>query len=166
MSRPLVAAALLALASCGAPGLPPSSPSPLVGKPAPVFRRQALDGATIDTAAFQGKTVVYKLFADYCEPCKRTLPAFEKFHQEHPQVVFVGISEDESEEKAQGVVRLYRLSFPVVFDRENVLAGRLRTSEMPSTFIVDRTGTVRWYGDSRQNEEQLTRAIEAIDRGP
>jgi peroxiredoxin len=161
----LLASGALAL-GCGPRPLPPSSPSPLLGKPAPAFRRVALDGSTIDTAALRGKTVVLKAFARYCEPCKRTLPAVEELHRRKPAVVILGISEDESEEEARQMVATFRLSFPVIHDRDNVLAGRLRLSEMPATFLVDRKGILRWYGDASRSEQQLVDAIEAIDREP
>jgi cytochrome c biogenesis protein CcmG/thiol:disulfide interchange protein DsbE len=162
--------ALLALAlpfapGCGPRPLPPSSPSPLLGKPAPAFRRVAIDGSTIDTAALRGQTVVLKVFARYCEPCKRTLPAVERLHKKNPRVVFLGISEDETEEEAQQMVSAFALTFPVLLDRGNVLLGRLRISEMPATFLIDRAGVLRWYGDASQSEQQLADAIEAIDRG-
>ncbi|MCS6898265.1 MAG: TlpA disulfide reductase family protein [Myxococcales bacterium] len=164
--RQVLLAAVVSIWGCGSHPLPPSSPSPLLGKPAPTFRRVALDGSTIDTAAFQGKTVVLKLFARYCEPCKRTLPAIQELHRRKPAIVFLGISEDDSEEEARQMVAAFGLTFPVVHDQDNVLAGRLRLSEMPATFLIDRQGILRWYGDASRSKQQLIEAIEAIDREP
>lgn len=129
-----------------------------------MFRRATLDGAVIDTGALRGKTVVLKVFARYCEPCKRTLPVVENFHKSHPDIVILGISEDETEAQARQMVEQFGLTFPVILDRDNVLIGRLRISEMPATFVLDHQGVVRWYGDASQSEDKLTAAIEAIDR--
>ncbi|MCU0655236.1 MAG: TlpA family protein disulfide reductase [Polyangiaceae bacterium] len=162
--RRLLLAAPLALLACGPRPAPPSSPSPLLGKPGPMFRRPTLDGSVIDLATLRGRTVVLKVFARYCEPCKRTLPFLEKFHKENPAIVLIGISEDETESQARRMVEEFGLTFPVVLDQDNVLIGRLRISEMPATFVLDRRGVVRWYGDASQPEERLGAAIQAIDR--
>lgn len=143
---------------------PPSAPSPLYEGAAPDFSRPSLSGAKVDTATLRGQTVVIKFFAKYCEPCKRTLPAAEQLHRDHPEVAFIGISEDESQSDAQALISTYGLSFPVVLDRGNVLAGRFRVSEIPVTFVVDAQGIVRWVGGPGQNEDDLARAVATYSR--
>jgi thiol-disulfide isomerase/thioredoxin len=108
-----------------------------------------------------GKPLVVKFFADYCEPCKTSLPAAERVHHAHPEVVFLGIDEDERAETAAEVVRRFGLTFAVVHDEDNVLAGRFRVRSMPTTFVADAAGVIRWIGDERQTEEELTRAVDA-----
>src|SRR5438094_7759049 len=105
----------------GAPALPASSSSQLLRHPMPRFQRPTLDGATFDTSAHTDGVVVVKFFAQYCEPCRRTLPAAEKLHRDRPDIVFVGISEDESDGVARELVQRHGLTFPVVHDAGNVL---------------------------------------------
>lgn len=152
----------LTASACGKPKtVPPSAESPLVQKEVPSFSRRTLTGDKIDTKAMRGQVLVVKFFAEYCEPCKRTLPAAEKLHQKHPNVAFLGISEDEYASQAQGMVDGFGLSFPVVHDKGNVLAGRFRVSEMPVTFVVDAAGIVQWVGGPGQGEDDLAAAIAA-----
>lgn len=161
-------ATLLLAAACRPAGPavpPPSAPSPLAQQSVPDFARPTLAGDRVDTETLRGKTVVIKFFAKYCEPCKRTLPAAQKLHQEHPEVAFVGVSEDEYASDAQALVQAYGLTFPVVHDQGNVLAGRFRVSEMPVTFVVDAQGVVQWVGGPAQNEDDLAAAIEAFASG-
>ena len=66
------------------------------------------------------------------------------------------------ERLAQALVQGYGLSFPVVHDRGNVLAGRFRVREMPVTFVVDGQGVVQWVGGPGQNEGDLAQAIAAF----
>jgi thiol-disulfide isomerase/thioredoxin len=133
-----------------------------VGQSLPaIHHRQTLDGQPFDAARLTGKPVLVKFFADYCKPCKDTLPAAERVHQAHPDVMFVGIDEDESAETASGVVQRFGLTFPVIHDGSNVLSGRFRVSTMPMTFVADATGTVRWVGGEGQTEDDLRRAVEA-----
>ncbi len=162
-------AATVALVGCpkkspGGPP-PPSAPSPLHDGAAPDFSRPSLSGEQVDTAALRGQTVVIKFFAKYCEPCKRTLPAAEQLHRDHPEVAFIGISEDESQSDTEALISTYGLTFPVVLDRGNVLAGRFRVSEIPVTFVVDAQGIVRWVGGPGQSEDDLARAVAAYGGG-
>jgi thiol-disulfide isomerase/thioredoxin len=147
---------------CAAGGLVPSAPSPLLGKPLPDIERRALDGSMIDTKSQRGSVVVVKFFAKYCDPCKRTLPVAEQLHQARPEVVFIGVDEDEYASEAEQMVRTYRLTFPVVHDAGNALAGRFRVGELPVTFVADATGTIRWVAGETQNEDDLGRAIDAF----
>lgn len=152
---------------CGGsqPAEPPSSvPHALAGRPAPDLQRAAVDGSKVDTQALRGHVVVVKFFADYCEPCKRTLPAVERVHRDRPDVAFIGVDEDESEERVRALIGRYGLSFPIVHDRSNVLSGRFRVSQMPTTFVIGRGGNVSWVGGERQTENDLEIAIEHAAR--
>ncbi len=139
----------------------PGMPHALKGRPVADFKRAALDGQTIDTKALRGKTVVLKFFADYCVPCKRTLPEAERVHRDNPDVVFLGVSEDESPDAALALARRYGLTFPIVFDQGNVLAGRFRASELPVLFVVSRAGEITWVGGPDETEAQLVGAVRA-----
>jgi thiol-disulfide isomerase/thioredoxin len=131
-----------------------------------IHHRTTLDGQPLDSAQLAGKPVLVKFFADYCVPCRETLPAAERIHEAHPDVVFVGIDEDESAETAHSLAQRYGLTFPVVHDESNVLSGRFRVSSLPMTFVADRAGVVRWVGADGQTEDDLRNAVETAARGP
>jgi peroxiredoxin len=144
--------------------MPASSTSQLLKRPMPAFQRATLDGKTFDTSAHKSGVVVVKFFAEYCEPCKKTLPAAEKLHRERPDVLLIGISEDESASAARGLVERHGLTFPVVHDAGNVLAGRFRVSEMPVVFVSGPGGDIAWVGGPEQREDALAQAIASLRR--
>ena len=152
---------VFALGACGRPSFPESAPHPLFSQKLPEFHRHTLDGGTIESASLAGRPVVVKFFAEYCQPCKLTLPAAERVHQAHDDVAFVGVAEDESSETAEGLVRSMHLTFPVIHDAANVMSGKFRVSELPMTFVADRQGVIRWVGGAGQTEGDLQRAVEA-----
>jgi thiol-disulfide isomerase/thioredoxin len=134
----------------------------LLGAPLPeIHHRESVDGHLVDGGMLAGSPVLVKFFADYCQPCKDTLPAAERIHEAYPDVMFVGIDEDESSEAAKAVASRYGLTFPVVHDGSNVLAGRFRVSSMPMTFVADGAGVIRWVGAEGQTEDDLRRAVQA-----
>ena len=154
-----------ALLACGgAPSRPaappPSTQSSLLGKPAPAFKRAAVDGSPVEVAT-AGKVVVVKFVAKYCEPCTRTLPAIERLHAKHPEIVIVAVSEDERESEARELVATYHLTFPMVHDNQQVLAARYRVRDLPVTYVLDGKGNVAWVGGSEKTEADLVAAIEA-----
>jgi len=157
----LLLASSLPLVACGPPALPPSAPSALLAQALPDFQRPTLDGAKVDTRASRGQVVVVKFFAKYCEPCKRTLPAAQELHEAHPDVLFIGVAEDEREGDVREVVTMYHLSFPIVHDVSNVLSGRYRVTDMPATFVADASGKIVWVGGPDNTETGLPPAIDA-----
>lgn len=161
--RELVLGLLATLVGCGGQrSMPPSAPSPLAGKPLPSIKRRTLGGEHLDSSAFAGRVVVVKFFADYCAPCKKTLPAAQALAREHPEVAFIGISEDEHASTAAELVRRYSLSFPVIHDSGQVLSGRFRVNAMPATFVAGRDGLVRWVGGESQSEAELADAVAVV----
>ncbi len=142
---------------------PPSDASPLIGAALPDFNRTTLSGQRFEPLSTRGRVVVVKLFAKYCVPCRRTLPAAERLHERYPEVVFVGVAEDESESDAREVVAEHGLTFPVIHDRENVIAGRFRASTLPVTVVADQTGTIRWLRTGPVEEDELMSVIEKVE---
>ena len=137
---------------------PPSSPSSLLGQPAPSFKREAVDGTKVDVGSPAGKVMVVKFIATYCQPCMKTLPAIEKMHEEHPEIAIVGVSEDEHESEAKQLVSSLHLTFPVVHDQQQVLAARWRVRDLPVTYVIDGKGNVAWVGGPEKSQDDLVAA--------
>jgi len=106
-----------------------------------------------------------KFFAKYCEPCKKTLPAAQRLHEQNGDITFIGIAEDEYQADVEEMVHAFKLTFPIIHDRGNVLAGRFRVNVLPATFVADATGKVRWVGGEDQTEADLEAAIESLKQG-
>jgi thiol-disulfide isomerase/thioredoxin len=75
----------------------------------PSIKRRTLSGESVDTKALAGRVVVVKFFAEYCAPCKKTLPAAQALA--HPDVAFIGVSEDEHASTAAELSRATRFLF-------------------------------------------------------
>jgi peroxiredoxin len=145
-----------------APAAPPSSSSRMLDAPLPAFHRPTLQGGTFDSAAAPGRVLVIDFFAAYCRPCQRKLPALEALHRRQPGLSIVGVSLDETGDAARKSVARHHLTFPVVHDTGNVLAGRLRVTELPISFVVDGQGRIRWVGGPDQPDDALARAVAAF----
>ena len=113
---------LLCVCGCGPATYPASIAHPLLGQPLPaIHHRHTLDGQPVEAEQLAGKPVLVKFFAQYCQPCRATLPAAERLHESHPDVTFLGIDEDESAETADALAQQYGLK----------LRGRARRGQHP-----------------------------------
>jgi len=153
----------MATLACGKPTFPRSSEHPLLGQKLPeIGPRTTVFGASFDPEALRGHPVVFKFFAEYCGPCKEGLPTFQRLHQKHPDVRFVGVDEDKQTDTAVELALAFGLTFPVLPDEAKDLSDRFSVSTLPTSFGADASGVVRWVGTSRQREQDLKAAVAAI----
>ena len=155
-----LAAGLIAACATAAP--PPSTPHPLLGQPAPEFRRASVQGGVV--APETGHVVVLEFFARWCVPCQKRLPQVEKLRADLTGVRFIGVSLDERIEDALVQTRAYHLGFPVILDVGRVLAGRFRVTELPAVIVVGKDGRIAWFGGPEQPEDALRRAAITADK--
>lgn len=164
----LLAAALPAACGASAPpaGMPVSTLSPLLEQPLPELNRPTVGGPRLDAESLRGRVVVVKFFAEYCRPCQRTLPQAEAIHESSDDVVVVGISLDEDARATMRQIARYHLTFPVIHDRGRMTAGRFRVTELPMTFVADRSHHVVWVGGPGTTHAMLRQAVAAALEQP
>jgi len=104
-------------------------------------------GKPVKLKSFKGKWVVVTIGADWCKPCAKELPTWDKLAGElKGKVVFVAIDIDDDiavgkrfhdKLKIRNMQRVYMPS-----DKSGV-AGNYGSDHMPSTFVADDKGVVR-----------------------
>jgi thiol-disulfide isomerase/thioredoxin len=125
-----------------------------------------LSGKKIDVASLQGKVVIVDFLASWCGPCKQELPVLEKLYKKYGAegLVVVGVSVDEELANLQGLLKQVKVSFPVVHDASKVVAGRYKPPRMPSSYVVDRKGIVRYVhgGFRKEDGAKLETEVKAL----
>src|SRR5512140_2776862 len=149
------------LLACAPVRMPPSSPSALLGRPAPDLRSRAVAGPAVDPSSLSGKVVVLDFFAEYCIPCRPRLALAERLRRELPEVAFLGVSLDDTAEAARRQAIRSGIGFPVLHDPQFVLAGRFRVNVLPAVVVIGRGGDVAWVGGPEQSEGAIRQAIRA-----
>jgi len=114
--------------------------------PAPSAGFQALDGAPVTLADFEGQVVLVNFWATWCAPCVREMPDLERLHLALRDEGFavLAVSEDRG---GAGVVApfLARLDLqwlPVYLDSKSKLGRAFAVKALPTSFLVDRQGRV------------------------
>jgi peroxiredoxin len=154
----LAAAAALALAATACGGGTESSKGSesagstggLVGNPAPEFSFKVVGGSagTVSLKSLRGKVVLVDFWGTFCEPCKKSFPRLQSLHAKYGSngLKIIGISEDESEdkEKIPSFADTYGAKFTLGWDADRSIAKSYKPDTMPSSFIIDKKGVVRY----------------------
>ena len=118
-----------------------------VGEAAPDFEVTTTDGETVSMKGLlEGKdALVVVLFATWCGPCEKEFPFMSEVYQENQdRISMIALDVDvlDSEDGAKKYADEHNLSFPIAY--ADNLPESLFTATYPTTFIVDRTGTIQF----------------------
>lgn len=92
--------------------------------------------------SLDGPTVV-NLFASWCPPCVREMPAFEAVSQELAgQVDFVGLAVQDRTDDASRIVEETGVTYRWARDAKGDFATAAGITQMPSTLFVDAEGEI------------------------
>jgi thiol-disulfide isomerase/thioredoxin len=133
----------------------PQYVSPLMGKPAPAFALEDLSGKKVSLASYKGKAVLINFWATWCGPCKIETPWLVELRNQYAAQGFeiLGVSTDDidrddraklSDEKKEiaGSAQQMHIPYPVLIDGASLSTPYGGLDAMPTSFFVDRKGTV------------------------
>jgi cytochrome c biogenesis protein CcmG, thiol:disulfide interchange protein DsbE len=136
----------------------------LVGNPAPSFAIDSVNGkGKIDLAKLKGKIVLVDFWATWCEPCKKSFPKLQELNVKYKAsgLVIVGVSQDDENQGLSEFGKTYGAEFAIGWDGEKSIAKKYKPPSMPSSFLIDKEGVVRYAhlgyhdGDEAQVEKEL-----------
>ena len=135
------------------------------GQKAPDFAIPSLKGTKLSLAALRGKVVLLDFWAQWCEPCKRELPELEKLHRAYAAkgVVVIGVNIDKQRDNAERLVKQLGISFDVGLDPSGATAGTYDLPKMPTSFVIDKKGVVRFVHDGFEGGEDVARFRKELD---
>jgi len=112
---------------------------------APAFTFTDFNGKTLTNTNQTGKVVFVDFWATWCGPCRKELPEFQKFYDQHkndPRVSFIAASTDQDREKVQPYVDEMGFTFPIAYDEGN--APKFGVEGIPTLFIIGPQGKIRY----------------------
>lgn len=118
--------------------------SPLLGRPAPSFDLETLEGERIRSVDLTGKPYVVNFWASWCVPCREEAPALRAFAERwEGSIEVVGIKWNDSADAAREFRDEFGLTYPQALDPNGRTALDFGVAGIPETFVVDADGIVR-----------------------
>jgi cytochrome c biogenesis protein CcmG, thiol:disulfide interchange protein DsbE len=114
---------------------------------APNFTLPDLEsGAPIRLDAFRGQIVVLNVWASWCLPCRDEAPALQAAWENYRGrgVQFLGSNYRDDRDAARAFVGEFGITYPSVFDPSGRLAADYGFFGLPSTFVIDQAGRIRF----------------------
>jgi peroxiredoxin len=134
--------------------------------PAPELTLTTLQGETISLTEYTGQVILVNLWATWCPPCKAEMPTLQAFHDKYKNDGFqvIAINDGDPAPDVEQFVKEYQLTFPIWLDPTYMATEQaFKTLNLPSSFVIDRTGTIRlrWVGeiDRKMLESYVTPII-------
>jgi peroxiredoxin len=133
--------------------------------PAPEVTLTDTRGETRSLADHRGEVVLVNLWATWCPPCKAEMPTLQAYYDKYKEDGFtiIAINDGDPAEAVLQFEKEYQLTFPIWLDPEYYATEKaFKTLNLPSSFVIDRAGTVRlrWVGAiSRDRLEEYVTPI-------
>lgn len=118
---------------------------PLVGKPAPDFALQDLDGNEVRLADFRGRPTLVYFWASWCLPCRTEFPLLKQALVDHAadHLAVLGVIFKDTPENAGPFMTAYGATWPALVDAGGATAAAYSVNVPPLTFYLDASGVVR-----------------------
>mgnify|MGYP000930848730 CR=1 FL=1 len=133
---------LLLVAACG--GDTPAAKLN-VGQVAPAFETTHADGRPARVAAWAGKPLVIRFWADWCKFCEGERQAIEKVYQRlKPRgLEVIAINAGQDARTVTAFMQKIGVSYPALLDESSSIAKAYGVVGLPTTYFVDARGVVR-----------------------
>lgn len=149
-------AGVLLLLLIVAPGL---AAAPLPGTPpAPDFTLKSIQGDNLRLAEYRGQVVMLAFLKNRCRACEQQLQALNALHQRYADqgLRVLALAADLDLGQAKATAAGLRLDFPILIDRDKMIAPRYQIDLMPALVLVDKDGKQRYlhkgYRDTDEAE--------------
>ena len=118
---------------------------------APLLTLKDSNGLAVSLSNYRGQVVLVNLWATWCPPCKAEMPLLQEYYTQHKDQGFTVVAIDDGDPTPDVVsfINDFDLTFPVWLDPTYQATDHaFKTTNLPSSFVIDRTGTVRlaWIG--------------------
>jgi len=141
---------------------PPALVEGDTARTAPDFSLQTLADTAFRLSAHRGEVVVVNFWATWCAPCRKEIPDFvqlqDRFGDEGLR--FVGITTESGKtEDIRAFTDSFDVNYPIVRGGTQVTQKYGGVSMLPTTYVVDRKGRVRYGRIGRVPPDTLTKVF-------
>lgn len=133
-----------------------------VGDTLPDLATFQLDGKLPDT--LKGKVVIVDFWASWCLPCAKSFPVLDELQKKYgDRLVILAVNIDEKAANMETFLKKHPVSFTIVRDAGQKLVSVAEPATMPTSFILDDEGKVRFLHNGFHGEETRKEYISEIE---
>lgn len=123
-----------------------------------------MDAEPVDLAAPVDQPTVINIWATWCPPCRREMPALAQAEQAHPEVRFLLVNQGESEETVRTWLDREGLTMMhILFDTGMQLPHHYRTAGIPVTLFLHSDGRLAKAHMGEIAPEQISSEIARLN---
>lgn len=132
--------------------------------PAPDLVLENVQSGTEALTDYHGNVVLVNNWATWCPPCKAEMPSLQKFYEAHSGDGFMIVAINAGDDRApvEQFVKEYGLTFNVWLDPNGAALDAFHNANLPSSYVVDRTGIVRYAWTGEISYEMLEKYITPV----
>lgn len=141
----------------------------MINEKAPAIVLQDLTGKTVTLDSLKGQVVFVDFWASWCGPCKQEFPEINKFISKYTDkdAVVLAVNIDKNRSHAEEFLsKIPNLSKKVwvVLDVDASVVASYNARLMPTSFIIDKTGVVRFihFGYNESDSSKWASEIDGL----
>ena len=130
---------------------------PDVGKRAPNFTLQSLDGTTLSLNNYTGKCIMLNFWMVSCPSCRHKLPIIQDAFTKLPsdQTMIMNIHVGGREDVIISYIESEKFTAPVLYDPDREVTNLYSVTGVPTTFFIDSNGTIQMIDETFTSTEEL-----------
>jgi peroxiredoxin len=145
-----------------------------VGSEAPSYVAPTISGDTVRLTDLRGRVVVLNVWATWCTPCVREMPALQRLHDQlgAKGLSVVAVSVDgggmgNADLDVRTFIDRLGLTFTILRDPYGRIEDTFGVSGLPTTFVIDRDGRIerKVLGAREWDDPALAAEIESLLEG-
>lgn len=133
----------------------------VIGKKAPNFVLQDLNGEKHTLSDYEGKGVMLNFWATWCEPCQIEMPYMNNVYEEYKEkgVHIIAVNIGESEVVVNEFANRLKLQFPILIDSKSEVSDVYKVGNLPITYLIDKDGNVVASHPGIMKSEEMVREL-------
>lgn len=134
---------------------------------APDFTLSTLDGKLMSLKELRGQVVLVNFWATWCGPCRAEMQDIQAAYRQHPNgFVVLAVNNAEGDILVHDFVNQFNLTFPILLDSDGTVARQYRVQGLPTSYFIDRSGSVRAANIGGMNRAYIEAQITALSARP